>query len=352
MKAGKRKKTGLPPGSVIFTGKRKVEKISIHYLEYDDQTIDDQVLNNQTITDFHTPTVDYIQWYDIRGLHDTELIAEIGRLFQVHTLILEDIVDVGQRPKLEELDQGLFITLKAISFDVTRKVVLTEQVAFYVGDGFLLSFQEDQNDLFGEIRGRLLKSNGKIRSRNVDYLLYALIDLIVDKYFIALDLIEEQIELLEYEIAESFSTDKRATIYQLKQEMITVRKTTGPLRELLNIIIKTDHFLVADTTERYFRDLRDHVIQIIDLVETYRENLNSLQDLFLSEMSHRTNSVMQVLTIVSTIFIPLTFLAGIYGMNFDHIPELQWPNGYFILLGVMLVIVVGMITFFRRKGWF
>jgi magnesium transporter len=201
------------------------------------------------------------------------------------------------------------------------------------------------------IRNRIEKSAGKIRCKTTDYLLYALLDFLVDRYFVVLEEIEEVIESLELRIVESHSNQERAEIFRLKREVSKIRKNTTPLREMLHAFINSDSPLKTEGMDMYLRDLKDHTFHVVELAETYRENLNSLQDLLLSELGHRTNSVMQVLTIVSSIFIPLTFLAGIYGMNFKNIPELHYQNGYFVLVGVMLVIAVGLLYFFRRKSW-
>lgn len=351
-KLTKKRKTGLPPGTVVFTGKQKVEKIDVHYLAYNADTLDEQVIDNQQTHNIYAPDPTLVQWYDVRGLHDATLITEIGQVFGVHALVLEDIVDVNQRPKFEEVDNNLFVVVKDIKFSRETQKVITEQIAFYVGEGFLLSFQEDADDNFGAIRERLQLARGRVRQRGSDYLLFALLDLTVDNYFLALDEVGEVIEAIEAGISNNFSPDQRGNIYALKQELLIVRKAIAPLRELLGNLLNAENPLLQESTEAYFRDLRDHVFQVTDLVETYRENLNSLQDLFLSEMGHRTNSVMQVLTVVSSIFIPLTFLAGIYGMNFEYIPELGYRNGYFVLLGVMGVLALVMVAIFKRMKWF
>jgi magnesium transporter len=348
----KKRNTGLPPGTVVFTGKQKVEKIDVHYLAYNTETLQEQVIDNKRTHNIYAPDPTLVQWYDVRGLHDAELIMEIGHVFGVHALVLEDIVDVNQRPKFEEVDKSLFVVIKDIKFNREAQKVITEQVAFYVGEGFLLSFQEDADDNFIAIRERLQLERGRIRQRGPDYLLFALLDLTVDNYFLGLDEIGEVIEEIEAGISNNFSPEQRSHIYDLKQELLIIRKAIAPLRELLGNLVNAENPLLDESTEAYFRDLRDHVFQVTDLVETYRENLNSLQDLFLSEMGHRTNTVMQILTVVSSIFIPLTFLAGIYGMNFEYIPELSHRNGYFVLLGVMVVLALSMVAVFKRMKWF
>lgn len=345
------KKIGLPPGSIVFTGEQKVENTFIHYLEYNEHKINDQTFDSGELLTVHYPVEELVQWYEIRGLHDTHLMKEVGQIFQVHPLALENIVDINQRPKLDEYEDGIFITLKAFHFDSVSNEVTFEQIAFYLGDGFLLSFQEQSYDLFKNVRERIEKGRGRVRKKGADYLLYILLDNIVDQYYVNLEKIEEYIEQLEIQIMESVNNDYRTKIYALKQEMLKIRKAVMPLREVINVFKELEGELIEEKTMLFLRDLRDHIIQTMDLIETYRDNLNSLQDLYLSELSYRMNNVMQLLAIVSTIFIPLTFIAGIYGMNFENIPELHWKNGYFIALSVMLCIVLLMLLFFRRKKW-
>ncbi|GAB5552080.1 MAG: magnesium/cobalt transporter CorA [Saprospiraceae bacterium] len=349
-KKGK-KSTGLAPGTIVFTGKRKVEQIKIHYLAYNEQEMNFQDLDNQELANFHQDDPNFIQWYDVRGLHDAELITAIGQIFKVHPLSLEDTVDTFQRPKVDEYEAQIFVTLKALSFSKAKKQLHTEHISLLLGSDFILSFQEDADDLFHSVRTRLEKSSGRIRKRKADYLLYALMDSIVDQYYLVLEALEDEMEALEADIIAHADLSSRSTIYALRQELVDFRKMVFPLRELLKTILTLENEIIQEPTMVYLRDLHDHVVQVLEINETYRDNLNGLQDLLLSELSFRTNSVMQVLTIVSTIFIPLTFLAGIYGMNFDHMPELHWRYGYFALLGVMLLVFVVMVIYFRRKKW-
>lgn len=349
-KKGK-KSLGLAPGTVVFTGKRKVEEIKIHYLAYNEQEMNFQDLDNQELANFHQADPNFIQWYDVRGLHDAELITTIGQIFKVHPLSLEDTVDTFQRPKVDEYEAQLFVTLKALSFSKEKKQLQTEHVSLLLGTDFILSFQEDSDDLFHTVRTRLEKSNGRIRKRRADYLLYALMDSIIDQYYLILEAFEDEMEALEADIVAHADLGSRSTIYALRQELANFRKAVFPLRELLRAILNSESEIIQVPTEVYLRDLHDHVVQVLEINDTYRDNLNGLQDLLLSELSFRTNNVMQVLTIVATIFIPLTFLAGIYGMNFDYMPELHWKYGYFILLGIMLLALVAMVFYFRKKKW-
>jgi magnesium transporter len=349
--AKKGKKIGLPPGTVVFTGKRKVDKINIHYLEYNASESNDVVLDNQSITSFHKPTPTFIQWYDTRGVHDTALIKAIGNTFSMHPLALEDIASTFQRPKMDEFENGLFVTFRAFSFHKEESKVISEQVALYLGNGYVLSFQEDATDLFSSIRSRITTGAGRIRLKGADYLFYTLIDSIIDQYYLVIDDLEEILENFEKDVIKNISNETRGDIYELKQEVNVMRKSLFPTRELVNRLISSEHQIIHENTIPYLRDLRDHLSQVIEQLDYQLENLNSLQELFISQVGYRSNKVMQVLTIVATIFIPLTFLAGIYGMNFQHMPELGWKYGYFILLLIMLIIVICLLFFFRKKKW-
>ncbi|MEO0728545.1 MAG: magnesium/cobalt transporter CorA [Bacteroidota bacterium] len=350
-KSNKRKKLGQQPGEVVFTGQRKVERVSIHYLEYNAESCDDQELDNQSITSFHEPVEEVVQWYDVRGLHDTQLIEEIGRVFHIHPLALEDIADTTQRPKLDEYTDGILITLRALHFNTAQREMRYEHVAIYLGDGYVLSFQESDTDLFSGVRNRITQRRGRVRNKWADYLAYALMDAIVDKYYLINEQLELTIEQMETMILEDPDRQLKGQIHDLKQELLVARRSVSPLREVVSSFDRLGTELVSENTLVFLRDLRDHVVQVTDLIETYRDMINSLHDLYLSELSFRMNNVMQVLTIMSTIFIPLSFFTGLYGMNFDHMPELTWRNGYFYLLALMGSLVLGMLWYFRRKRW-
>jgi len=352
MAQSNRKKTGLPPGSVVFTGKKKVDKVLINYLEYNEDNIKEVNPENHIIDTFHEPEDSLVQWYDIRGLHDVNIINKIGTTFKLHPLILEDIVDTQQRPKYEEYDEGIVVVLKALSFDSNAVKVRAEQVSIYLGTNFLLSFQEDETDLFQLIRDRVHAGKGRIRKKNADYLIYALLDSIMDNYYTVLDQIELIIENLESSILNDPGKNSKGEIHHLKQEMLVIRKTIAPLREAISRFSKSEHELISDNTKIFLRDLYDHNIQLLDTAETYRDMLNSLQDLYLSEISFKMNQVMQVLTLITSIFVPLSFLAGLYGMNFEYIPELTFKYGYFVLLSVMFIIGGSMLYYFKKEKWF
>lgn len=346
-----RKQPGLPPGSVVFTGDRKVEKIAIHHLRYDEAQIIDTVLDSHMTAVFKPTQKGLVDWYDLRGIHDTRWIEALGQTFEIHPLVLEGVADVNQRPKFQEFQKGNSVTLKAISFDKEAQEIGTEHITIYFRPGFVATFQESETDLFAAVRKRVEGSSGRIRKRGADYLAYALIDEVVDNYYVVLDEVEEVIEELEDRLLGSEDIRNKGEIHDLKKQLLILRKSIAPLREAIGRFSKSESVFIEDSTRVFVRDLYDHTIQVMDSVENYRDMLIGLQDLFLSEVSFKMNQVIQVLTIISAIFIPLTFLAGLYGMNFEYIPELHYRNGYFILLGVMAVMATGLVVFFKKKKW-
>jgi magnesium transporter len=350
-KKSKLKAAGLPPGSVVFTGHRKVEQVRIHHVKYDAQHYAEK--------DFQTPegiecppdAEAKVDWFDVRGLHDTAVIESFGKIFDIHPLILEDIASVDQLPKFEEYLGGIFITLRALSFDQTTLEVKTEQVAIYFKNGLLLSFQEDEADLFFAVRERIRGGNGRVRRKGADYLAYSLIDNIVDNYFTILDEVGETVDLLEATVLTKPNNMVKGKIHHLKKELLLIRKSITPLREAMGLFARSEHDHITENTDIYVRDIYDHTIQVVDMVETYRDILNGLQDLYLSEITYKMNQIMQVLTVVTTLFVPITFLTSLYGMNFVNMPELRTHNGYFVLLFVMAFIVLGLLMIFKRNRW-
>lgn len=346
-----KKKKGLSPGTVIFTGNKRVEKVLIHYMQYNVNVLIEKELNNQTEFKLNESPADKVDWYDVRGMHDTQLIEEFGKNFDIHPLILEGAVDIHQRPKFDEHEKGNFITLRAIQFDKEKIKIKKEHVAIYFNDGFLVSFQETESDLFESVRKRIKAGTVRLRQRGSDYLAYALVDTLVDDYYVTLEEIEEIIEDLEDKMLIDLDVKNKSDIHRLKKELLVLRKSVAPLREAISKFSKTDSPFVKDINQIFTRDLYEHTVQVMDSVESYRDILNGLQDLFISEVSFKMNKVMQLLTLISVIFIPLTFLAGIYGMNFENIPELHHKYGYFILLGVMFVMAMVLLILFKRKKW-
>jgi magnesium transporter len=290
-------------------------------------------------------------WVNVCGIHDIHTIESIGNNFNIHPLVQEDILNTFHRPKFEESEEYLFLVIKMLVYDPGSKGVISEQVSFVLGPNFLVTFQEQEGDVFNPVRERLRKALGRVRKMGPDYLLYALMDAVVDNYFLVLEAIGEDLEILEDQLLENPTPGVLQTVHKLKREMIFLRKAIWPLREVLNGLQKTVSKLVKNNTKMYLRDIYDHTIQVIETVETYRDMVAGLQDLYLSSVSNKMNEVMKVLTIIATIFIPLTFIAGIYGMNFEFMPELKWKNGYFITWGIMAVVTLGMVFYFKRKKW-
>ena len=344
------KTAGLPPGSLVFVGEKKTEEVRITYLDYDEQNFQEkQVSNIKECFPFKsTPTV---TWINIDGLHQTDIIESIGKNFELHPLILEDILNTGQRPKFEDSDKYIFIVLKMLSFDEESQTVQAEQVSLVLGSSFVISFQERVGDVFNPIRERIRNAKGRIRKMGPDYLMYALLDAVVDGYFAILEKLGERIESMEEELVSDPTEKTLYQIHTLKREMVYLRKSVWPLRELVSGLQRSESDLISEPTEIYLRDVYDHTIQVIDTVESFRDMVSGMLDTYLSSISNKMNVVMKVLTIIATIFIPLTFVAGIYGMNFKYMPELEWRYGYLFVWVIMAVILLLMIAYFKRKKW-
>ena len=343
-----RKAAGAPPGTLVYTGRKEMEEVYVHLTHYDAEHFHCSTRVGE-IPEDNAPGK--VTWYDVRGLHKVELIEELGKAYGMHPLALEDVVDVQQRPKMEAYKDGILLQLKAFDFDKVERQLSIEQVSIYLTDETVITFQEDAGDLFEAVRKRLESSNGRIRSKGPDYLAYALIDNITDRYFSVLDNIEETLDELENVILTDPEPYTKSEIHDLKLALLTLRKSTSPTREMAGRFGDSEHRLVSEDTQLYVRDLKDHIIQVTDLVETYRDVTNGLYDLYVSELSFRMNSVMQTLTIVSTIFIPLGFLAGVFGMNFVSMPGLENPYGYYILWAVMIMIAGALLLWFRSRRW-
>lgn len=345
----KRKKAGAPPGSVVFTGQRKVEKVLMHFMKYNAEEIEESDLDNRQLPEFDLQDEAFVKWYDIRGLHDTELLQLSADRLKLHPLVMEDVADVNQRPKLDEYPDHILIQIRALAW--TNQKVTTEQVSIVLNKQVVFSFQEDGTDLFEKVRDRLINKSGRFRTRKADYLAYVLIDTTVDHYFFVLDALEEEIEKLEEKILREAAQDARNEIFTIKREVSTIRRAILPLREILLKFSKLDHPLIDKETAVFIRDVQDNLNQVIEMTESNREMLISLQELLISQIEFETNNVIQFLTIVSAIFIPLSFLAGLYGMNFSNMPELDYRYSYFILLGIMVFIAGGLLFYFRKKKW-
>lgn len=292
-----------------------------------------------------------INWINIDGLTDAALIQKVGTHFDLHYLMMEDICSTEHRPKADEYDDHLFFTMKML-YRIKEKEIDYEHISFVLGKDFLLSFQEKQGDIFGSLRDRIRNDVGVIRKRGADYLLYRLVDTIVDSYYSILENIGYKVEVIEDNISNNPSIEDFRQIQELKKEFIYLRKVVYPLREAMNKIIKNESGFIEDRNIKYFSDVYDHVIQLLDSLDTYKDLTSTLMDLYMNTINYKMNEVMKLLTVITTIFIPLSFVAGIYGMNFKYMPEIEWRYGYFQVLGVMAIIFAGMLFYFRHKKWF
>lgn len=344
------KKIGLPPGSLVHVGEKKVEKIKIRVIDYEQESFDTKEVESiDDIVSFRDSST--VSWININGLHDVEKIRAIAALFDIHPLVMEDILNTGQRPKIEIFDDYIFIVIKMIYFNSDDDQIIIEHISCILGQNYVLTFQEQGGDIFDPIRERIKNGKGRLRKSRSDYLTYALMDVIIDNYFLVLEKLNDKIEKLEDDLVDNPDQSFIQNIQYLKREMIFLRKSIWPLRELISILIREENPLIQKSTEPYLRDLYDHTIQVIDTVESFRDVLGGLLDIYLSSIGNKTNDVMKVLTIIATIFIPLTFLAGIYGMNFEFMPELKWKWAYPAFWGIILFLFLGLLSYFRRKKW-
>ncbi|UCG61148.1 MAG: magnesium/cobalt transporter CorA [Candidatus Zixiibacteriota bacterium] len=351
-----KKKLGLKPGAVVYVGEHRTEKVEITVIDYDESNYReikvDKVEDCFPFKD--SPTV---SWINFSGIHDIPLIEKLGEGFGLHPLILEDLVNTGHRPKMEESEAFLFVVIKMLSLKPDNHDLLSEQVSLILGPNYVVSFQEKPGDVFDSVRDRIKKTVPRVRFMNSDYLGYALMDAIVDHYFVVLESIGERVEALEEELVSNPASGHLNTIHNLKRELVLIRRAVWPLREVAGGIERLESPLIKDATRLYLRDLYEHTIQVIDTVETYRDMVSGLLDIYLSSVSNRMNEVMKVLTIIATIFIPLGFLAGVYGMNFDtsaspfNLPELGLPYGYPMFWLAVVIVGGGLFWFFRRKRW-
>jgi magnesium transporter len=346
----RRKKAGLPPGTLIFEGEHKVEKVRITMFDYD--TLHFQEREVEKIEDcFPFRDEPTVTWINIDGLHDVELVEKIGTHFGIHPLVLEDIVGVGQRPKMEDFEDYIFFIVRMLSYAEAKGEIESEQVSLILGKNFVISFQEREGDVFEPVRERIRSQKARIIKHGSDYLAYALLDVVIDNYFSILERVGDRVETMDDEIVDNPVPETLAEIRRLKREMIHLRKSVWPLREVVSTLERTETDLIADSTGIYLRDVYDHTIQVIDTIESLRDMISGILDIYISSVSNRMNEVMKVLTIIATIFIPLTFIAGIYGMNFEYMPELKIPWSYPAVWVVMVVIGIVMLAYFRRKRW-
>lgn len=346
------KKAFTSPGTLVYVGKAVAESTSIKLVEFNQTTYNEKPI--KVLNDCRIPGNDFqVNWLDVDGIHEVTVIEAIGKHYHLHPLLLEDILNTGQKPKLEHFDdRHLFTVLKMFQYNSDLNQIESEHVALVLGENYVISFQEiHKTDVFAPIFTRLKASIGKTRRGKADYLYYSCCDLVVDNYFIVLEKLGEKLEDVEVKIIEKPHADDQKQLYLLKQELMTLRKAVLPLRDMFGTLIREESPLIQPATNIYLRDLYDHVLQILDTIETYREIIENIQNIYLTSLSNKMNSVMKTLTVFTAIFMPLTFIAGIYGMNFDNMPELRHPYGYFYTLGFMTTITAALWFYFKWKKY-
>lgn len=342
------KKTGLPPGTLVHIGEHKSEKVTIRTFHYTGTSCEEQQLEQPDR--LAQPADESVMWINVGGVHKVEVVEVLGKQFSLHPLLLEDVANTDQRPKLDDYEAYIFLVMKMLSL-TNRQEIAVEQVSLVLGRNYVLSFQENGTDVFQPVRERLRGGKGRMRQSGADYLLYALVDAIVDQYFAVLELLGEKIEALQHMVVADPQPETLKAIHALKRQLLFLRRAVWPLRDVMNNLSRSDCPFLQQSTKVFFRDVYDHVVQIVDTIETLREMVSASLDIYLSSVSYRLNAVMRVLTVITTIFMPLSFIASIYGMNFEYMPELKLQWGYPVVLGVMVVVGVGMLVLFKNKRW-
>ncbi|TVR76132.1 MAG: magnesium and cobalt transport protein CorA [Chitinophagaceae bacterium] len=344
-------KVGMPPGSLVFTGQKKMDSSLITLIQYNEQEYFEKQYEN--IEDALDSMNEFtgVNWLNIDGLHDEELVEKTGAYFQIHKLCLEDILSINQRPKQEDYKSYLFIVLKMISLDKDNQELDPEQVSLLLKENHLVTFQEKSGDVFQHVRKRIHEGKGNIRKKQTDYLMYALLDAIVDYYYVILEHYGEKIDEIESQLLDNSEKNIMHQIHHVRKEILFIRRSVYPLREMIHQLQQYETEFIKSENKVFLRDLYDHTIQIIETIEVFRDMASGLLDIYMNTLSHRMNAIMKTLTIIATIFIPLTFIVGIYGMNFEYMPELAWRWAYFAILGFMTLVVMGMLFYFRKRKW-
>lgn len=347
---GKYKKVGAPPGSLEYIGDKKDIGTEVTIIDYskDDYSIKKVDDIDKTLSEVKKG---YVRWIIVDGVGNVPVIEQIGKEFDLHPLVLEDILNPNQVPKFEDYKDFVFIVLKKLTWDKNKESFESEQISFILEENVVITFREQKSNIFNSIKDRITIPKGILRKMEADYLVYSLIDVVIDNYFILQERIEERIEKLEEELIQNPKLETLQSIYSLKRDIIDFRKSIWPLREVVNRFQREESPLITDAIHVYIRDLYDHIFKINDSIQTYRDIVSGLLEMYLSSVSNKMNDIMKVLTIISTIFIPLSFLAGLYGMNFAFMPELSSPLGYPVLIVIMFSIGIGMLAFFKRKKW-
>lgn len=345
-----KKHVGLAPGTLVYTGTKTENELFIECIDYSATHLD--IVEHKDVSEvFHFKSTDSNTWININGLNHTKAIEAIGEHYKISPLVLEDIVNTSQRPKIDVYDDYIFVSLKMIYYDKSESIVV-EQVSLILGNNYVLSFQETEGDVFESLRERMNNVKGRLRTFGTDYLFYALIDSVVDHYYEVTETMSNKIEDMEDDLFLGVTSNiTTQQIQLLKKELLRVRRSITPLREIINRIENSDHKFIDKKNLQYYMDVYDHIVQLSDSVDIYREMIWGLMDMYMTSISNKMNEVMKVLTIIATIFIPLTFIAGIYGMNFDNMPELHYQNGYYVVLGFMILIFIMMVVYFKRKNW-
>ncbi|TCL38185.1 magnesium transporter [Anaerospora hongkongensis] len=340
---------GLPPGTLLHVGSKRSERTVVSLLRYNEQEVIEQ--DHVSLEALPAANQDDVTWLHVTGLSHIEVIERIGQLFAIHPLTLEDILNTNQRPKLEDYGDYVYITLKMMVYEQGQQGIAAENMNIVVGNGFVVSFQETSQPIFKPVQERIKSGKSRFRKYGADYLAYALVDMIIDHYFILLEQLGERVEGLEEELVTKPDAKLLPAIHNLKMELLYLRRSVWPLREVIAQLERGDSVLFKDHTLLYIRDIYDHTVQVIETVETYRDMTSSMLEIYLSSISNKMNEVIKMLTVISTIFMPLTFLAGLYGMNFKYMPELEWRYGYPAVLLLMTVIGVIMYRYFNGKKW-
>jgi magnesium transporter len=342
-------KIGMAPGSAVYVGAEKpTHDINIQLIEYN--TTQCKEANSSNITDFaETLTSSDISWINLDGVHDVEMIKKLGNQFNIHPLTIEDILNTTQRPKVEITDNYVYVTLKMIIYDNKKETFIKEQLSIILLNNLVITIQEIPGDIFDSLRARILKNKGKIRKMGADYLLYAILDCTVDGYFEIIDRLDTELEDLEEKIEESENVVQ--DIHWLKKELLYIRRVVSPVRDIISNLMREESQIITEQTYIYLRDTYDHCTQVYESIEIIRDIVSGLIEIHLSVISNRMNEIMKYLTIFASIFIPLTFVTGIYGMNFENMPELKWEYGYFYLLSLLLIFGVCLLVLFKRKKW-
>jgi magnesium transporter len=344
-------KSHLPSESMVYVGEERTGKMVVKIINYDGNKLEELVVDDFKTCKTYSEN-ESITWISVTGIHEANKVEEICNLFQVHPLVQEDILNTQQRTKIEEFDTYLFVTFKNIFYSDTNKCVETEQISIILGKNYLISFQETDSQLFNEIIRRLHTAKGSIRTKKADYLLYKIMDTAVDQYFVLIDKIGDLVEDIEEETMHYPDNETSFKIQGIKKELMVLSKHILPMREALNKLDSGNSELIEEKSINYFRDVYDHTYQAYDTIENHKSLLNDLMNIYFTTMSNRLNVVMKVLTIISTIFMPLSFLTGVFGMNFKYFPALNNPNGYYYFWGLTILVFLGMMVYFKRKKWF